>query len=178
MVCVWDVLLWECFPVLLGHPAAVSCSGVTTPLLSQATRPVLLSLCQVCVAAGAATNSWLSGCCFILCKSTKLLATCNTQLGLRHPGSLQDSAQLVLGHKVPCWNGHPLPFSPYEVQQSRIREFVASWAGTALLPECMVWLTGCRDVCGACLHLIIVLPFPFFLPFPFSQSYLLHGHSV
>lgn len=123
-------------------------------------------------------NTWLSGCCFILCKSTELLATCNTQLGLRHPGSLQDSAQLVLGHKVPCWNGHPLPFSPYEVQQSRIREFVTSWAGTALLPECMVWLTGCRDVCGACLHLIIVLPFPFFLPFPFSQSYLLHGHSV
>lgn len=115
-VCVWDVLLWECFPVLLGHPAAVSCSGVTTPLPPQAARPVLLSLCKVCVAAGAATNTWLSGCCFILCKSTKLLATCNTQLGLRHPGSLQDSAQLVLGHKVPCWNGHPLPFSPYEVQ--------------------------------------------------------------
>lgn len=31
------------------------------------------------------SNTCMSGCFFILCGSTQLLATCNTQLGMRHP---------------------------------------------------------------------------------------------
>lgn len=57
MVCVGGMCcFWEHSPMLLGHPAALSCSGVTTPLPLQAATPLLLSPCQVWVGSRAATD--------------------------------------------------------------------------------------------------------------------------
>lgn len=76
---------------------------------------------------------------FLLCRSTELLSTCNTQPGLRDPGSLQDSVQLVLGHEVSYWNGHSLPFSTYVAQQSETRA-VTSKGSLVGWHSTFVWL--------------------------------------
>ena len=132
-LCCWDILQLQ--------------ASLKSPLLFLPSQPKLhLSSCQadgLHTCMYACRSNHLHSCkhlgvrflCFILCRSTKLLSMCNTQLGLRYPGSLQDSVQLVLGHKVPYWNGHPLPFSPYEVQQSEIRDvtskgILVGWCST------------------------------------------------
>jgi len=86
---------------------------------------------------------------------------CNTQLGLREPGSLQDRVHLVFGHQVPYWNGHPLPFSPSVARQSETRD-VTSKGSLVGWHSAFVWM----QVLAECLYrhvycLIIVLPFPF-----------------
>lgn len=103
--------------------------------------------------------------CFTLCRSTEFLSTCNTQLGLRPSGSLQDSIQPVFSWywytKYPTGMATlflclPVKFNKVELGMWLQRAVLC--AGTALLSECMFWL---NDVYGACLLLIIVLPFPF-----------------
>lgn len=120
---------------------------------------------------------------WFLCWSTELLSTCNTHLGLRPPGSPQDSIQPVFSWywytKCPNEMATLYPLSPYEIQQSEIRN-VTSKGSPMCWHSTFVWMHVLTEWCLWCLFALnYCSAFHVFCgEMPELLALEVHGHSV
>lgn len=180
--CVWqgDILFCECF---LEHPVVTSVSEVTSALPPQPAQTVHLSSWQADGSRDVGATTSIHG---NTEGSSRCISSCADPLSCwvhATPSEVWDP-QGPFRTVFSCYwdteypTGMATLFLSLSMKSHKVKlgmwlQRAAFWAG---MSECTSWLNGCRDVCGACLHLIIVLSFPFSVVR--WQNYLLHKCMV